>query len=104
MASVAQLGYLGLDVTSLANWESFATEVLGLQVAANNPDGALCLRRTRIIIGSSSSKGAGTTLPFSAGRSPTKARCVNSRHNCAPTASMSVKPPRTTRRRAAWSN
>jgi 2,3-dihydroxybiphenyl 1,2-dioxygenase len=44
MASVAQLGYLGLDVTSLANWESFATEVLGLQVAANNPDGALCLR------------------------------------------------------------
>jgi biphenyl-2,3-diol 1,2-dioxygenase len=32
MASVTQLGYLGLNVSDLSEWERFATELLGLQV------------------------------------------------------------------------
>jgi 2,3-dihydroxybiphenyl 1,2-dioxygenase len=32
MASVSQLGYLGLNVTNLGEWEQFATELLGLEV------------------------------------------------------------------------
>src|ERR1700756_1974343 len=44
MASVTQLGYLGLDVGNLAAWETFATEVLGLEVAAKGADGSLFLR------------------------------------------------------------
>ena len=30
MTSVSQLGYLGLNVSNLAEWERFATELLGL--------------------------------------------------------------------------
>jgi biphenyl-2,3-diol 1,2-dioxygenase len=44
MASVTQLGYLGLSVSNLGEWEQFATELLGLQVAGKAPDGSLCLR------------------------------------------------------------
>jgi biphenyl-2,3-diol 1,2-dioxygenase len=44
MASVTELGYLGLNVKDLAAWESFATEVLGLQAAGKAPDGVLYLR------------------------------------------------------------
>jgi biphenyl-2,3-diol 1,2-dioxygenase len=44
MASVTQLGYLGLNVKDLAEWERFATEILGLQPASNAPDGSLYLR------------------------------------------------------------
>lgn len=44
MASVTQLGYLGLNVSNLGEWEKFATEVLGLQVAATAPDAPLYLR------------------------------------------------------------
>jgi biphenyl-2,3-diol 1,2-dioxygenase len=44
MASVTQLGYLGLNVKDLTEWERFATEILGLQPAGNAPDGALYLR------------------------------------------------------------
>lgn len=44
MASVTQLGYLGLNVSNLGEWERFATEVLGLQVAGKAPDGSLYLR------------------------------------------------------------
>ncbi|HKV56354.1 MAG TPA: VOC family protein [Candidatus Binataceae bacterium] len=39
MASVSQLGYLGLNVSDLGEWERFATEVLGLQVADKTPEG-----------------------------------------------------------------
>jgi 2,3-dihydroxybiphenyl 1,2-dioxygenase len=44
MAGVTQLGYLGLEVSDLAEWERFATEVLGLQVAGKAPDGSMLLR------------------------------------------------------------
>jgi len=44
MASVTQLGYLGLSVSNLAEWERFAAEVLGLQLAGKGSDGSLFLR------------------------------------------------------------
>lgn len=44
MASVTQLGYLGLTVSKLDAWEKFATGVLGLQLAGRTADGALLLR------------------------------------------------------------
>lgn len=44
MASVTQLGYLGIGVSELARWEHFATEVLGLQVAGADSDGSMFLR------------------------------------------------------------
>lgn len=44
MASVTQLGYLGIGVSDLARWERFATEVLGLEVSGNEPDGSMFLR------------------------------------------------------------
>src|SRR5277367_5801530 len=44
MASVTQLGYLGLSVSNLGAWEIFATEVLGLQIAGKTADGSLLLR------------------------------------------------------------
>jgi len=44
MASVTQLGYLGIGVSNLDQWEKFATEVLGLQANGNDAGGALYLR------------------------------------------------------------
>jgi len=44
MVSVTQLGYLGLSVSKLGEWEKFATGVLGLQLAGKTADGALLLR------------------------------------------------------------
>ncbi len=44
MASVTQLGYLGIGVSDLGRWERFATEVLGLQVNGTDPDGSMFLR------------------------------------------------------------
>ena len=44
MASVSQLGYLGLSVRDLNQWEQFAAQVLGLQPNGHDPDGALFLR------------------------------------------------------------
>jgi biphenyl-2,3-diol 1,2-dioxygenase len=43
MASVTQLGYLGLNVSNLGEWDRFAAEVLGLQVG-KGPDGSFYLR------------------------------------------------------------
>ncbi|MBE3602115.1 VOC family protein [bacterium] len=43
MASVTQLGYLGLSVSDQNAWRKFATEVLGLE-AADGDGGALLLR------------------------------------------------------------
>ena len=44
MASVTQLGYLGLSVRDPNQWEVFAAQVLGLQLNGRDPDGALFLR------------------------------------------------------------
>jgi biphenyl-2,3-diol 1,2-dioxygenase len=44
MASVKQLGYLGLNVKNLEEWERFATDILGLEIAGRRPDGTLLLR------------------------------------------------------------
>ncbi|HEX3408779.1 MAG TPA: VOC family protein [Candidatus Binataceae bacterium] len=44
MVRVTQLGYLGLTVSKLDEWERFATAVLGLQLAGRTEDGALLLR------------------------------------------------------------
>jgi biphenyl-2,3-diol 1,2-dioxygenase len=44
MASITQLGYLGIGVSNLKAWEDYATRVLGLQVSAQGKDGALFLR------------------------------------------------------------
>jgi 2,3-dihydroxybiphenyl 1,2-dioxygenase len=44
MSTVAQLGYLGLEVSDIDAWRRFATELLGLAVGAPRPDGALPLR------------------------------------------------------------
>lgn len=44
MASVKQLGYLGLNVKSLDEWERFATGILGLEATRSQADGALMLR------------------------------------------------------------
>ena len=44
MASVTQLGYLGLSVGNVDEWERFATQVLGLQSNGRDADGSLFLR------------------------------------------------------------
>ena len=44
MARVAQLGYIGLGVSNVDEWEQFATGVLGLQTHTRDPDGSLLLR------------------------------------------------------------
>jgi biphenyl-2,3-diol 1,2-dioxygenase len=41
---VTQLGYLGIDVTDVPAWEKFATEALGLEARATDPDGTLFLK------------------------------------------------------------
>jgi biphenyl-2,3-diol 1,2-dioxygenase len=43
MPSVRQLGYVGLTVKNLKEWESFATEVLALESRGRGPDGCLYL-------------------------------------------------------------
>src|SRR5262252_5256879 len=44
MTSVAQLGYLGFEVSDLAAWEAFAEGVLGLGVVDRVPGGGFSLR------------------------------------------------------------
>jgi 2,3-dihydroxybiphenyl 1,2-dioxygenase len=44
MASITQLGYLGLSVGDVDEWERFATQVLGLQANERDNDGSLFLR------------------------------------------------------------
>src|SRR5215510_11463436 len=44
MASVTQLGYLGLSVSDINAWEKFATQTLGLQISGRETDGTLLLR------------------------------------------------------------
>ena len=44
MASVTQLGYVGISAKDVDEWERFATGTLGLQVAGRDSDGTLFLR------------------------------------------------------------
>lgn len=44
MTSVTQLGYLGLSVSNVDEWERFAAQVLGLQPNGRDDDGSLFLR------------------------------------------------------------
>jgi biphenyl-2,3-diol 1,2-dioxygenase len=44
MASVTQLGYVGLSVNNVEEWENFATNVLGLQSNGIDSEGNLSLR------------------------------------------------------------
>lgn len=44
MASITQLGYLGIGVSDINAWEQFATQTLGLQVSDKEDDGTLLLR------------------------------------------------------------
>lgn len=44
MSGVAQLGYLGFEVSDLPSWEHFASEVLGLGLVNRQPNGGFGLR------------------------------------------------------------
>ena len=44
MASITQLGYVGISAKDVDEWERFATETLGLQISGKEPDGTLFLR------------------------------------------------------------
>ncbi len=44
MASVTQLGYVGISVSNIEEWEHFGTDVLGLQSNGVGDDGSLTLR------------------------------------------------------------
>ena len=44
MASVTQLGYVGISASDMDQWEKYATETLGLQIAGRDEDGTLYLR------------------------------------------------------------
>ena len=44
MASVTQLGYVGISVSNIEEWEHFGTDVLGLQSNGIGDDGSLTLR------------------------------------------------------------
>ena len=44
MTGVTQLGYLGIGVRDVDEWERFATGILGLQANGRSSDGSLFLR------------------------------------------------------------
>ncbi len=44
MASITQLGYLGIGVSDINAWEEFSTQTLGLQMSDKEDDGTLLLR------------------------------------------------------------
>ena len=44
MSSVTQLGYIGISVSNIEEWEHFGTEVLGLQSNGVDADGTLSMR------------------------------------------------------------
>ena len=44
MASVTQLGYVGISVSDMEAWEKYATETLGMQISGKDEDGTLYLR------------------------------------------------------------
>ena len=104
MASVTQLGYLGIGVSDLARWEHFAANVLGLEVNGADADGSTFLRMDeyhhRFIL----QPGAPTTSRSSDGRSATRRRSTKSPRGCEPTAWRSRRRRRRKRARGAWSS
>ena len=44
MVSVSQLGYLGFKASDLDAWETFATQILGIESVGRNENGALMFR------------------------------------------------------------
>lgn len=44
MASVTQLGYVGISASDMDAWEKYGTETLGLQISGKDEDGTLYLR------------------------------------------------------------
>lgn len=44
MASVTQLGYVGISASDMDQWEKYATETLGLQISWRDDDGTMYLR------------------------------------------------------------
>src|SRR5512146_1003519 len=44
MTSVSQLGYLGFKASNLDAWETFATQILGIESLGRNENGALMFR------------------------------------------------------------
>ena len=44
MSSVTQLGYIGISVSNIEEWEHFGTEVLGLQSNGVDANGVLTMR------------------------------------------------------------
>ncbi len=44
MASVGQLGYVGVAASNLEAWERYATEILGMEIKRRGSDGTLFLR------------------------------------------------------------
>ena len=44
MASVTQLGYIGISASNMEEWEHFGTEVLGLQSNGVDANGVLTMR------------------------------------------------------------
>src|SRR5262245_7553123 len=44
MPAISRLGYLGFEVSDVADWERFAVDVLGLIVSDRRSDGSIALR------------------------------------------------------------
>ena len=90
MASVTQLGYLGIGVSDLARWEHFATGVLGLEINGADADGSTFLRMDeyhhRFIL----QPGGADDLTFTDGRSATRRHSMKSPRGCGPTESRSA--------------
>ena len=72
MASVTQLGYVGIGAKDVEQWEHYATESLGLQSNGRESDGSLFLRMDEVRVSiCSTSPMAKTTFHTLVGRSPT---------------------------------
>ena len=59
MSEIARLGYLGFEVSDLAAWQAFATDVLGLEAGAPTAAGALPLRMDELERRISPARGSG---------------------------------------------
>jgi len=97
MASVTQLGYVGIGASNLEEWEHFATDVLGLQSNGIDDDGNLSLRMDeyshRFIIkpnGKDDIEFVGWQASPHSGRWPSNSVMPASRSPTAPT--MTIRP------------
>ena len=59
--AVSQLAYLGIGVSDMSAWKSFATDILGMQIVERADDGTVYLRMTRTTTGSRCTRAARTT-------------------------------------------